>query len=302
MINPSSTYDPKYYISSNPNNNFTEVTNRTLLNNRYYNKNVLGPNQLPYSNFDNAFPLNKNPSNPIIERQQFVNPNTTLHNNLNNNLQRESIKEYVIELDSLNRNSNVYLSPYKYTVLINQNSTEYTNNGKMQLDSTIVKNFKNIRYINVNSVILPIYSNIIEDDENPGTYIFDVDSNMAEDRFFMLKLIDNFDSVVYSNNSFSDRKGIRMSRHKLYGNNFYKAVKLNDTYTYDFKNSYLGQLKRLDIEFFDDTYNPIHADVDPTINDIDDLRCPLNRYRQNLISLTIGVVETELNTQVSYYQ
>src|SRR5256885_725946 len=52
----------------------------------------------------------------ILEKVNFTNPNTTLHNNLENNLLAENIIEYHINIDSDDRNIETYPNPFNYTV------------------------------------------------------------------------------------------------------------------------------------------------------------------------------------------
>lgn len=286
---------------SNPNDTFVNYTNQ------------------PYNSFNTAYKSNE----PLIDQQRYINKHTTLHDNLNNNLQNQEITEYILNLDSLNRNVALYPNPYKYSVLFNQNEVirnlnnmtysgrKYANdNDNIIIDKQynippsipILKNFRNVKYINVNSVILPNCYNITETSNVKKPYEFDIETNMVNDRFCILKINTELDNNIYSNNVEISRKGIVLVKDKLIGNDFYKAISMSDDVNaYEYKKSALPTLKKIDIEFLNDYYQPIN-DTGINVNEtnICNLNHPLNKYRQNIISLKVGVVENDLNTDVKY--
>lgn len=109
----------------------------------------------------------------LIEQPNFINPNTTLHNNLNSNLLSEHIVEYYLNIDSDDRKIDVYPDPFNYVVSLNpigrssgknkfKNDRERGERGerseKTEYAETpapfIIRNFKNVKYVKLDRVIL----------------------------------------------------------------------------------------------------------------------------------------------------
>lgn len=136
-MDPNTRYNPTYYTSNNPNLNFQENT--------YPNK---------YNNFNQAF----KPNEPIIEKTKFNNLNNMIHNNMKDNILKQDIIEYNIDIDSITRNQNIYPNPFDYSVsFTTSSSTLKTKNHFMIFDNSpnISRTFKNVKYIRVNCVNLP---------------------------------------------------------------------------------------------------------------------------------------------------
>lgn len=289
MADRRMNYNPTYFTNSNPNGNFRENT--------YTPK---------FNNFQQAFTQNS----PIIEAHDFTNRNNTIHNNLGENLNKEVIKEYTIDIDSLDRNINLYPDPFIYSVVFSNNKTTFGNNTNRD-EPHIYKQFKNVKYIRVNNVILPKLYDIIDVQDYPDPLpdpppepIWELDplKNLRNERFVILNFDDLVNNNTYSSNQIMDRRGIKLYCSKYGEGNFYKTKPLSglsDTYFY--KDSQLGIINKINISFYDDTCNKLRiSKIDPSITDITDIRNPLNRNLQNNITLTVGVIENELNTRVSF--
>lgn len=338
-------YNNQYYTNSNPNGNFTQ--------------NTYAPH---YNQFPQAYM--PQPSAPLIEKINTQNPNNTLHNNLKKDILKEEIKDYIIELDSRYRDFETYPNPYKYTVLINQNikMTAYQTdkNGNLIKTiknnyNTIIKDFKNVKYIHINYVILPYYLDVqrteyiidntdnkiytLQDAQNyilsssniQHKYYYEKDPNTAvlSYKYVLLKLIDHYDNTIYTNSYEIDRKYTSLIRDKVNGQYF--IIMKGKKNIFEFKDSALGNIKQINIEFLDDEGNPLGSNYNMFINDmnknniitniyddnnnlintydsttmnnmnINNEAHPLNKMNQNFISLTFGVYENELNTNISYH-
>lgn len=94
-----------------------------------------------FSNVQDSFSQNK----PLIERQEYVNTGNILHNNLAENLLSENVFEYNIYIDSADRDISKYYSPFEFKVYFSE-IADYPK---------IDQNFKNVKYINLNYIILP---------------------------------------------------------------------------------------------------------------------------------------------------
>ena len=94
-----------------------------------------------FSTVQEGFSQNK----PLIERQEYVNTGNILHNNLAENLLSENVFEYNIYIDSADRDITKYYSPFEFKVYF----SEIADSPKID------QNFKNVKYINLNYIILP---------------------------------------------------------------------------------------------------------------------------------------------------
>lgn len=262
----------------------------------------------------------------LINKIDYSNQNNTVHNNLGNNVLDESVVEYKINIDSLDRDYNVYPNPFDFVVNFNAPSrglvrTEVLKNGKLvtvndKFPGTpgplINKEFRNVKYIKLDSVVLPQYSNNMKDEN--GKYVFDPDSYIVDDRFVVLA-VDEFSDMshVYStcDNSYrinytTGRKvvppkpfGIIYPDTKL-GNSYYTGTPYNSNKIYN--STQLGNLRKMSIKLYDSFgtplgYNSMFNAEDLKCNDdISDIRHPLNRKIQTHFTFIVGVVEGHVNT------
>lgn len=301
---PNVLYPNKRVQEDNPFSNFTQNTYQIQENAHLHQ-------------FNDAFHQN----NPMIERQNFMNQNNVIHNNLHNNLQSEFLVEYIIDIDSKDRDSSVFQDPFKYTVTFapvtrgvdkreewidpsnkslgkHMVSTIYQGNSAPYIS----KAFKNIKYIRVDSVILPKYSSIVYD--NINEWSLDTTKNLSEDRYIVMKL-KNIDSRYnLSTNTTVESSGVKLIPDIIPPTgNFYYAVPANgNNIIKTYNMSLLGNLDRLYIEFYDsDGIQLKYTDLDSS-KPLTDVRNPNNKNLQNNITLIFGVVENELSTEVKFSQ
>ncbi len=83
----------------------------------------------------------------LIDRPDFVNRGNVIHNNMGPNLLSEHVMEYKIHIDSSDRNTDNFPSPFKMKVTFGL--------AKSYQEPLIAKKFKNIKYITLDSIILP---------------------------------------------------------------------------------------------------------------------------------------------------
>ena len=101
-----------------------------------------GANQnMHYSNINEGFYQNT----PLINSPDYTNKKNVLHNNLSDNLLSENINEYNIYIDSNDRNKTNYYSPFEFKV-------NFGINGDTP---KIDQEFNNVKFINLNYLILP---------------------------------------------------------------------------------------------------------------------------------------------------
>lgn len=295
------------------------------------------PNYNSYSNFQNAFnPLPQmkiNGTNPksFFTNNDFVNDNQLLHNNINKNVINEEIREYSIIIDSKDRNYQVYPDPFSYEVKFNPlPKTRELVNGKYvsfeEPNPIINDNIKNVRYIKLQEIILPIYNKITfihnnnQDDsteesngELNGEWRVDVTKPLTDNMYVVLSLGDNYHDDNY------------LCTNDVLSNSFatvYYDSKLNDTHYFGFTSNgikffppdQLAKIDKFKISFVDPYGNPIKcshvnkaimSDMECTCEDPDgdygtdcfkhNLFHPLNPIFQSHLHFKIGVVQPRLN-------
>jgi len=268
------------------------------------------------SSFKKAFQQN----DPMIERQNFRNQNNVIHNNLHNDLQSEFVVDYTLDIDSKDRDSASYPDPFKYNVIFApvpvgvERRQEWIDPSNKALGKHVVstvyngppppyitKSMKNIKYIRVDSVILPKYYGI-KYDSGTDAWMMDTTKDLSKDRYVVMKF-KNLDSKFnLSTNTTVESNGIKLIPDNIMdGSNFYYAVpgnSYNVIKTYNM--SLLGNLDRLYIEFYDSTGNQLKYTNLDSEQEITDVRNPLNVNLQNNITMVFGVVENELATEVKF--
>lgn len=91
-----------------------------------------------YYNYDQAFAPQQN----IIDRPDFINNGNVIHNNLGQILLSEHIGEYKLKINSIDRNTSKYPSIFKQQVIFDDSCG-------------FLRSFKNVKYISIDTVILP---------------------------------------------------------------------------------------------------------------------------------------------------
>jgi len=326
---PSNMYPPNGGMHGNQFGRYNQLSTNTqqLMNN------------LPsMTNFNKAY----QPNAPMIEQLDYRNQNQLIHNNVGDIVLDEHIVEYRINIDSLDRDPLFYNDPFCFTVKFNPPSSstirtevpiDSKNKSKgTRFESTVMrgppkphisKEFKNVKYVKLDSVVLPQYSNIIEDED--GEYILDPDSRLIDDRFVVLRikeLDDDKGLKIYDTGEGSLRYDDEDGSHpypkpfglifpdKLLGRVYYTGTPYHSSKIY--RNSDLGNINQLTIQFYDSCGKKLK--FDNLFSDIDiekckqdgdhiplsDVRHPLNKKIQVHLSFIIGVVESQVNTNTKF--
>jgi len=297
---PNVVYPNDKALENNPFGNFKQITSQQqngMLN-----------------NYDEAFATH----DPMIEKQNFKNMNNMFHNNVGGQINSEFTVNYMIDIDSKDRDITVYPNPFTYNVIFSPASretitrNEWIDPKNKSLGTHIVtttynsqplphigKVFRNVKYIRVDSVILPKYYGIIEDS---GTWILDQNKNLTKDRYVVMK-IKNIDSKYnLSTNSVVETTGVKLIPDTIpLTSNFYYAIPTNsNNIIKTFNNSALGNIDRLNFEFYDSNGNLLAFNNLDSTQSVSDVRNPLNINLQHDITLVFGVVENEIATNVNY--
>lgn len=331
---PSNVYPEhgaRNQLTGNPLGRFNPVTTNTLHQ----------MNQNSMSNFDKSYEKH----DPIIEKINYTNQREVLHNNIAEDVLDEHITEYRINIDSLDRDIKVYPDPFCFTVKFNPPSsstlrTESYQNGKFTAINDffsgppkphIGKEFRNVKYVKLENVVLPQFSDIIEEDvsdnETPDSedslaynsnFKLDPDSFLVDDRFVALAIkeldINRTCSTVDDSVRLDTETGKLITPpkpfglifpDKLLGRVYYLGTPFYASTIYD--NSDLGNLKQLTIQFYDSCGTPLKFNNLFTFDELvraeqaghpipmSNIRHPLNKRIQVHLSFVIGVVESQIN-------
>lgn len=294
-----------------------------------YNTNSLMNNQGNYKTVFNSLPTMQTQGydpKSAFYNHNFVNKNDLLHNNLQNILLNEEIREYSVMIDSKDRNYQVYPDPFMYEVKFNPlpRSIEKINGKEMIFEEpapTIYDNFTNVRYIKLESIILPLFNkirNVNEVDEEGdviSTWKVNTTKPLTDNLYTVLSLGEYTDTNHRSSNDvLSESFATIYYDNKINNTHFtgrtHNGIKI-------FSQDQLSKIDKIKISFMDPYGNLLkcsHVDKRIRSNTIctcddsdgdDDTDCfmhnllhPLNPIFQHHIIFKIGVVEPRLNKKI----
>jgi hypothetical protein len=105
----------------------------------------------------------------------------------------------------------------------------------------------------------------------------------------------NFSNNTYSTSSLMNLKGIKLFRTQNFDGDFFTCYPCGGD-TYYFKDNNLYNLNKLNIKFYNSKYEPIEPKyLNSFDDDLNRINSVLNYKLQNNITLTIGVIENEMN-------
>lgn len=272
--------------------------------------------------------------NPVINRQDYRNQYNTLHNNLQDNLINEHITEYRINIDSIDRDITAYPNPFDFTVTfappsrqaikekvyINPDDpskgktikTTYINGAP---EPSINREFKNVKFVKIESIILPKYNRIIKtpianEPSEPIEFEYFIDGNNSidSDRFVILNIPELRNFNTFGTNTALEN-GFILYTDRQY-ETFYSGLSYYSSRTFD--DNALGNITRLNFKLktsrgeqlklgiYDKDGNQLNEQLDTNIINSANPNNIWNRLFQINISLVIGVVENNLNTITKY--
>ena len=286
------------------------------------------PPQFTQNNFQNVFeplpliPFQGTDPKSNFRNHNFVNRNDLLNNNLQNILLNEEIREYTIIIDSKDRNYQIYPDPFSYEVKFNPlpKSREKVNGKYVTYEEpspVINDSFKNVRYIKLETIILPFYTKIKqvekEDDEGDMVKIWNVDTKkLLSDNLYTVLSIGEYKDVNYrsTNDVLADSFATIYYDCKISNTHFEGYTSNGIKY---FPQDQLAKIDKLKISFMDPYGNPLRCEhlnkkiksnmvctcEDPEGDE--DTDCfehnifhPLNPIYQHHLQFKVGVVEPRL--------
>lgn len=285
--------------------NYYPVSNMNMQNNKTFS----------------SYPNSHIPQSVLLPKKNKKYQDDTLHDNfLTENFYNDNITEYIIHIDSGDRDITAFPNPFKYTVSLNKPSrityktTDIHGNQITEVHSgapnpIINKDFSNIKYIKLDRIMLPKYK-VIKEDVNGDWSSFetsDYNNSIFHDRYVILKINQFSNNKVYGTNINLDSSfGIIYPELDI-GNNFFFGNTSNCKNIY--RDNQLLNINSFTIELLDsngDLLNFRGYDLGGNyINNIldaneTDLRDPYNKFLQNTMTLKIGVCENDHNTGANY--
>ena len=261
-------------------------------------------------NFYNSF----KPNETQIYMRNFKNKNDILYNNLEQNILDQQIQEYVIQIDSKDRDTKIYPNPFDMKVSFNPIGDTYDKSTntiyKGTPKPTIPLDFSNVKYIKLENIILPRNCYLKLDDNDTNELIYDPDKKLEDQRFLLLNI-----DEINSNTTFGTNDNINrsfgtifcekiISKEHFIGHS-YGCIKV-------FKNTELENIKTWTIKITDCSGNIISPHIDINCNtpnycicdneNYDPTKCicnykshPLNKNFQVYMLFKIGVLCNDLN-------
>ena len=273
------------------------------------------------NNYSNVNQMSLKMGIPLIDKHDFTNKEKVIHNNLGDNLLSEHIIEYKIHINSSDRNTSSHPSPFKIKVPF----------GTSYPDPSISKKFKNVKYITLDSVIIPRTiaidtTHINEPNLYPTESAYSNDAiiptnkmtTLSNHRYLILKINElNSDNII-GTSILLDKDTFLLAPDITLGFDCVLWKPLHN-YRIIYPNSLLHNINSLTFYLLDENGNDIHL-VNQTGNKI--IGTPIvgsddyNKFVKNnesiasveytngvtqvLYNLTFGVIETELNTNINY--
>lgn len=166
--------------------------------------------------FRNAYTPNK----PMIPQRNIINNGNLIDNNVKPIAVTETINEYMLHVDSSDRDINIYPNPYSFSTYLGGSSKTVVNKIKNKNGTVsevvyggnpspcIDLNFKNIKYFRIKYVMLPRYINydMTYDISDNRTYVTaSVDSTILSNyRYLILKIKEINTNLFSSDNEKKD--------------------------------------------------------------------------------------------------
>lgn len=274
-------------------------------------------------NFQQGF----TPNQPIIDRNDWRNRGGLIHNNVGELIITEHLVEYQIHVDSADRTTTTYPNPFNFILSFGGvgksierklTTTSYTEVEYAGTPSPFIRmKPKNVKYIKFDTIVLPRTNVItVSDDDDPTYTLGDSDTNLMNERFFLLRVKELKSSRVLTTNEAITEDCFILYPDRTMGTNHYMWLPINPFRVYP--NSLLANVQKLTLELLDSEGNAIFP-VDQDGNRLD-----LNKILANLestkeaddpilvdfkkiynimqcnFSITMGIVENEMNTNTNY--
>jgi len=136
--NNNYSINPITFNSNSNNKNYSNIDNN-FISTCDNNNNIVSS----YNNFDNN---NYSIRTPYLNNNEFNKPNL-IYNNISDKISVDILVEYVIMIESIDRDIEKFHNPFKYKI--------YFNPVAQTKDAYIYRTFENVKYIKLETAILP---------------------------------------------------------------------------------------------------------------------------------------------------
>lgn len=278
MMRSSAIYS-NFSGNYNPNDNFLPLS--TSFNNKNYNK---------------GYEENV----PILNRQDYKNQFNVLHNNISDMILNEHVVEYKVKIDAFDRDATNYPNPFDFAV-------HFGTQMEQTKRPVINRSFKNVKYVKIDTIIIPKYYVIVHD-VGMGTYSIDGSMTVNDDRFVYLEIPELQSTTSQGTNTTAENAFVIMQDREYptqfqgsayFATRIYKDNVLQniDKLTFRIKDSYGNQHG---FKIVDTLGAPLNEQMDTNIDNKNKLNNVYNKIFQTYIHLTIGVVENAINTLTKF--
>jgi len=137
--NNNYSINPITFNSNSNNKNYSNIDNNFISTCDNNNNNIVSS----YNNFDNN---NYSIRTPYLNNNEFNKPNL-IYNNISDKISVDILVEYVIMIESIDRDIEKFHNPFKYKI--------YFNPVAQTKDAYIYRTFENVKYIKLETAILP---------------------------------------------------------------------------------------------------------------------------------------------------
>lgn len=266
------------------------------------------------NNFDKVFVQHT----PMIERHDYSNKNNVLHNNIGDKVMSEFITEYKIHINTIDRDTDIHPSPFKIKIPFSSASKSFS----------IRKEFYKIKYVSLDSVILPRTISIDSTHvAEPNLYPTNSDystsaaattvplSVLAKHRYLIVKINEFETDNTVGTSKLNDRDTFAIYPDTTLGIDSVMWKPLHN-FRVVYPNSRTNNIRQLTLTIFDELGNELYlmnnsgnkiigtvfhdgTDYNGFVEnnkDIDSVNYT-NMISQVEYNLTFGVVECEINTQ-----
>jgi hypothetical protein len=266
------------------------------------------------NNFSQAY----QPNLSLIPPQNYENSNQLVHNNLESNLFNESYIDYTIHVDSGDRTTSVFPSPYSFVLNFGGagpgRNKYYNAAGVLQIvdyngapDPIIDRKFRNVKTVILDKIFFPKYIGYERIETNPIGPIYDYSGNVtlaSRYRYVIVRIQELDNNRMYSTNNYVRDDSFVMYNDKTLGDANI-GVWIASPYKRTYLKSALKNIDKFTINIVDPKGNPIV----PTWDDAgtnkpipqSELENEATRDKYNFqIHFIFSVLENELNTKPNF--
>ena len=256
---------------------------------------------------------------PLISQQDYTNSNELLHNNVESNVLNENYIDYMIHVDSGDRNPVVFPNPYKFVLNFGgagpSRNRYYDSAGNLQIkdlngvpEPIIDRKFKNVKIVTLDKIFFPKYISYKRTLISPNVYDYSGNVTLASKyRYIIVRIPELDNNRMYSTNNCVRDDSFVMYNDKTLGD-ANVGIWIASPNKRTFLRSALKNIDKLTIEIVDPKGNQIFPTWNTGIATNTDEKIPQSELTNLLthdkyefqIHFIFTVLENELNTKPNY--